>query len=878
MLMKTINYLQPKQISTTEGVSDFSDFIIHSKDIAYVSSDPSPDGKILWASESIEKLFGYKREELLELRARDLYLNKEQRQQIIAEWANSAEDTHSTIVAMRKKSGETIYVRLIGHPHGSSKIMQFGIIDVTERIQFEQQLICVRNILRNINPDKPPQEVYALIHQEIKKILPPHTADNFMIAAYSPTRNFVDYLYYSDSHDQVTPQGHTLGNGGLTDWVITHKKPRIWTNEQNCKDIKPPRGGACARMAIPLILNNKEIVVFILQTYDPTIAYTRKIMAIVEKNVADIAVQLPIYERLRSSLHIIDAPDSPFMMVKIQDGKIVECNKKGLSTIGQTLQELIGKDFTEWFAPEERDIIKEKYLQHIQGNASERHYITKLITKRGEKIPIEVHVLTEEIFNGRPAITAISIDISEIERLNLETEHQKKLILEAKKQDPLTMLLNANAFNVAINNHLALANPDPQMIAGVFLLDIDHFRKINLNTVDYGREFGDELLIAVAERLTNCLRKNKNRETDIIARISADNFGIFFPDIDGQAAVIAKRIYAEMHKPFSIQGKNISITMRIGISFAPTHGGTAEILLQQAEAALLHAKKQRLEYAIITDEIQIQFLQQITDEKELEAAIFNKEFETWYQPKFDRHGKIVGMEALSRWNSPRRGLIGPGKYIQILEETGLIKAHALIMLDNVCRFIKKQNLHLRPDFCVAINISPQELENTQIIEVLTTMLNKYALPASCLELEVTESTIMDNAQDFNHTALAIVSQLRELNFKISIDDFGTGTSSLAKLQELPADKIKLDKAFIDKLSTQKGKDFLRAIINVAVTGIGNNVAFTGEGIETKEQAEYFFGEEFKDINIELQGFHFSKPLPEKQLRKLLAQNSPRGLL
>ncbi len=385
-----------------------------------------------------------------------------------------------------------------------------------------------------------------------------------------------------------------------------------------------------------------------------------------------------------------------------------------------------------------------------------------------------------------------------------------------------------------------------EMLA-VLCLDLDRFKSVN-DTL--GHPIGDELLKVVSDRLRAC-----TREPDTIARLGGDEFAIIMTAIQQptDAAALARRIRESIVKPFHLDGHQIIVDISIGISVAPIDATTPDQLLKNADMALYGAKGDgRGTYRFFEAEMDARMKARRDLEMDLRNALVNKEFELHYQPLVNLEtNEITSFEALLRWHHPKRGLISPADFIPIAEETGLIIPLGEWVLRTACNETAKWP----KDIKVAVNLSPAQLKSRNLIEVVTSALEESGLPAKRLQLEITESVLMHNT----FATLATLHKLRELGVQIAMDDFGTGYSSLSYLRSFPFDKIKIDRSFIQDISSQAEP---LAIVH-AVAGLAKclNMVSTAEGVETQQQMETL-----QNVGCtEMQGYFFSKAKPAAEI-------------
>jgi diguanylate cyclase (GGDEF)-like protein/PAS domain S-box-containing protein len=420
--------------------------------------------------------------------------------------------------------------------------------------------------------------------------------------------------------------------------------------------------------------------------------------------------------------------------------------------------------------------------------------------------------------------------------------------------DPLTQLANRRLFRNELEKALLLSHRRKQSLA-VMLLDLDLFKNINDSL---GHDAGDELLVEIGWRL-----KKSVRATDMVARFGGDEFVILLDDIDSEYTVsrIASTISEELAQPFEIGGKTLTITASIGVALAPRDGNDEQSLLKYADLALYRVKESgRNGHRFFKQEMNEKLTQYLMIEKDLRQAIKNQEFILHYQPLIDlKNKKITGFEALVRWQHPEKGLIAPLDFIPIAEQTGLIKEIGLFVLQEATRqfcHMIKYNM-VSSDMSVAVNLSAKQLRDETIISDIYQLLKQPNFQAHNLELELTESLLMD------HTGATpvILRFLKDQGVMLSIDDFGTGYSSLSYLKKLPIHTVKIDQSFVKDIpGEQESIDITTAIIDMTHR---LNYKTVAEGIETVEQME-FLSKAGCDRG---QGFFISRPLAAAQLEK-----------
>lgn len=438
-----------------------------------------------------------------------------------------------------------------------------------------------------------------------------------------------------------------------------------------------------------------------------------------------------------------------------------------------------------------------------------------------------------------------------------QRKEDEKHIEKLAYYDNLTGLPNRALMQDRLRQMTACAKRSDRKIA-LFFLDIDHFKRIN-DTL--GHDTGDQLLNVVAKRLRSVLRA-----CDTVCRLGGDEFVILVDGIESRnsAAMIACKILEALSQSTVLKGKEVSSSTSIGISLYPEDGADPDTLLKNADTAMYQAKESgRNTYRFYSSEMNSKALEQLLLANDLRKALERDEFYLDYQPQIDLHeGRIIGTEALLRWHHADFGKISPAQFIPLAEETGLILSIGQWVLAKACqqtREIQQQcNIPLR----VAVNLSTKQFQDPNLISYIKEVLTDTGLAAQDLELEITESILMENVEK----AQQILLQLKNMGVTLAIDDFGTGYSSLSYLRTFPIDSLKIDKSFIQKITTLPDN----AAITKAIIALGHSIGVTivAEGIERKEELMYL-----QENNCDAaQGFYFSHPIaPESLINKISNQ-------
>ena len=422
--------------------------------------------------------------------------------------------------------------------------------------------------------------------------------------------------------------------------------------------------------------------------------------------------------------------------------------------------------------------------------------------------------------------------------------------------DALTELPNRILFNDRLNQAMARADRSKQMVA-VLLLDLDRFKIIN-DTL--GHMAGDTLLIDVARRVDDCMR-----ESDTVARLGGDEFIVALPDMDNfnHASLVAQKIIDVLARPFTLENQEVFITTSIGISFYPSSGNNAEMLVKAADIAMYHAKEQgRNNYQFYRSSVSDETSALFALEHSLRRALERSELSLHYQPQIDiETGGITGMEALLRWQHPERGMIPPGEFIPLAEETGLIIPIGEWVLRSACLQNKQWQDAGMPPLRISVNLSVRQLRQKNLVVRIEEILAETGLDPQWLELELTESVIMQNAED----SIQQLNGIKSLGIALAIDDFGTGYSSLSYLKRFPIDKVKIDQSFVQGVCSNLDD----AAISQAIIALANslNLKVTAEGVETPGQLSFLREHQCCDA----QGYLFSRPIPADAMTQMLQQ-------
>lgn len=532
----------------------------------------------------------------------------------------------------------------------------------------------------------------------------------------------------------------------------------------------------------------------------------------------------------------------------IRDGSLEYANQVMLDIWGcASFSRLQSLNILDLVAEEDRSSVIRRIVHSLRGDPG--NDIFELRAKR-----LDGRLMNLEIFSSTIQLGTDRINMGIV--MDITARHEQREQLEyLATHDVLTGLANRTFFN----NHLKLVIAQAKRKhsgAAVLMIDLDDFKVVNDSL---GHSSGDLILQQVGERISHCIR-----ECDTVARLGGDEFMVLLPCAanDEAASVVAAKIQNEMFQPFSLNGNEIFVRASIGIAMYPKDGDKDQ-LVQRADLALYLAKKEgHSSVRFYTSNLDTYNKRKHHLASQLHRALQLNELSLVYQPKIClKSGEMVGAEVLLRWHHGEEGYISPGEFIPIAEETGLIVEIGEWVFKEACEHsVMWQKAGLSP-IPLAVNLSVRQLFNYNLLEVVNQTLETTGLEPAYLELELTETMVMEHKQ----TAIETMSEIRKLGIAISMDDFGTGYSSLTYLKHLPIDNLKLDKSFIDHVATiPSDGEIVKKVIEMGhVLGL----TIIAEGVETAEQVQ-FLCEHGCD---EIQGFFFSPPLPSSEFVALLRE-------
>jgi len=586
---------------------------------------------------------------------------------------------------------------------------------------------------------------------------------------------------------------------------------------------------------------------YLLEGHLDSYSFTRAIRNIVER---EIARQELFAEKERAQVTLNSIGDA--VLSTDISGNVTYLNVVAEQMTGWSMKEAVGHPLTDVFqiidgvthkpSPNPLELaVQQNKVVGLSANCI-------LIRRDGYESAIEDSSAPIHDRDGQVTGAVIVFhDVSMAREMVLEMSHRAQ-------HDTLTDLPNRMMLNDRLTQGISLARRNRHQLAVLFL-DLDGFKHINDSL---GHAIGDKLLQSVAERLSACIRKS-----DTISRQGGDEFVILLPEVahSADAAVSATKIIAELKKTHSIGEHRLHVTVSIGISTYPDHGENAETLVKNADTAMYHAKQcGRDNYQFFTPDMSLRAVERQSLEGQLRYALERQELLLHYQPKVNlKTGAITGVEALIRWQHPERGLLLPGQFLTIAEDTGMIVAIGQWVLREACRQTREWLDAGIPAVPMAVNISSQEFRSEQFLEAVQVAMKNTHLDPKYLELELTETVLMRHAESTTYA----LGQLKAIGMRLAVDDFGTGYSSLSYLTRFPIDSLKLDQSFLHNIiASSKDAIVVRAVISMANS---LKLRVVAEGLETPEQLAFLQAHGCD----EGQGYYFSRPVSAQRFAKLL---------
>ncbi|HHX8488727.1 TPA: EAL domain-containing protein [Vibrio diabolicus] len=534
----------------------------------------------------------------------------------------------------------------------------------------------------------------------------------------------------------------------------------------------------------------------------------------------------------------------PDGLLLIEDDIIISANPASARLLGlNSPHELLGEELSRLFIDENS---KKVFSHRLSALISDKPFVCLTSARCGFERKVQLHADSTAILGSESQIILIQ-DADDTPK-NLSPASNEDMHI-----DSLTKLYNRFGFTKRLEQLIKKQTP-----LLVFYLDIDNFKNINDSL---GHHIGDKVIQEVSARLKRLLPNQA-----IIGHLGGDEFGVILPEPENtrMAEILSDRIISLINQPFDLHHFSKRLACSIGSVRYPEDGQDARILLQNADTAMYEAKDRGRNRLIkFNDQMNKEARMRLWLEIELQKALQQNGLEVWYQPKVNaRDFSINGAEALVRWKHPVEGYISPGSFIPVAERAGLIEHLGRVVMRDVFNTVKRWKQQGILPGRVAINLSPEQFGNPQLIDFMEKLLRTTELDPSCITFELTESAVMSDSE---HT-LQMLNAIKKLGFALSIDDFGTGYSSLSYLARFPIDELKIDRAFINDIDTLPKQ--VTVIENIINLGKSLDLTVVAEGVETHQQATLLSNLQCNAI----QGFHFYRPQPKHEIEELFVQN------
>ncbi len=579
-------------------------------------------------------------------------------------------------------------------------------------------------------------------------------------------------------------------------------------------------------------------------------------------------------EQLKSSeeLHrfiVNNSPDLVYMLDR--NGCFTFLNDRVESLLGYSKDELLGKHYTELIDDDHLEMARNIFNERRAGNRAVVNAELRLKSRLGRRGPRLFHAQTVWM-----ELTAMGVysDPKERTRDNFggtygtardisERKEAEEVINFQAYHDLLTHLPNRALLKDRLSLAITQARRNKNKLAVMFL-DLDRFKLVN-DTL--GHSMGDRLLKAVANRLQSCLRRG-----DTLSRFGGDEFTLLLPEVRTRddVVVIASKILDRLSGPFVIDGHELFVGASIGIAMYPEAGDSEEALIQNADIAMYHVKgRGKNGYQFFSEEMNNKFSTRLSMERELRNGLIQEELVVYYQPQVSlSSGRIVGVEALVRWQHPSRGLIEPAEFLSMAEEAGLMTQIDEYVQQRAFTDVAGWRRSGMGDIRVSVNLSALQIEQDNFVDRFIGSLTSAGLEPASVKLEITENILMDDME----VVIPKLRELRRLGVRIAIDDFGTGYSSLSYLQQFPINTLKIDRSFVCDIRAEEGD---ASIINAIVAmARGLKLDLIAEGVENRTQLRYLHSQGCSEV----QGFIFSPAVPAAEVQLLLAQDPYRTLV
>jgi diguanylate cyclase (GGDEF)-like protein/PAS domain S-box-containing protein len=798
----------------------------------------SPDGTILMANPTLARILGYDSIDELQRRnlATDVYVTEEERESALTRFAANGYAIEEELL-WRKRDGTPIWVQLNAHAidlHEGAEVFEGFVFDITERKMADEQ-VAAADAQRKAVLDAAsrvsiiatdPQGVITVFNSGAERMLGHMASD--VIGLRNVTELHLDTELVQHARRLAFELGERLSGFD----VLVHRAANEGLEEREWTYIR----------------NNGEPVVVLLSVtalrdeHGNLTGYLHVGTDVTERKRAEETLRQQS-AAMTASMDGIGILDARLDFTYVNDALA--------KLFGYPIpQEIVGRSICDLYEPPEQVRFITTIVPLVQHRGRWRGEATGLRSD-GSLFPQEISLTA---IDGGGMVCVVR-DIT-------ERTYAEEQIKHLAYHDALTTLPNRLLFKDRVTVAISHAQRHDGRVAVLFL-DLDRFKVINDSL---GHNIGDQLLQAVAARVQSCVR-----DSDTVARLGGDEFTLLLPELTHaeDAALVARKILEAVRYPFHIEGREFYITTSIGISIFPEDGIDAEALIKSADTAMYQAKEQgRDNYQLFNALVNAKALQRIALEHGLRRALSHHELAVHYQPIFDfRTSRITGMEALLRWTHPEMGPIPPATFIPLAEAIGVMIPIGTWAMRTACAQAKEWHDAGFNTLSLAVNLSVCQLQQPDLVTIVREIVTETGLPARLLELEITESTAMQSPD----ASIRTLYDLKKLGIRISLDDFGTGHSSLAYLKRFPIDTLKIDQSFVHDIT----RDPDTAAIVTAIIAMGHSLRLKviAEGVEFTDQATFL-----KRCSCDqMQGFLINAPMPAEELGAILAAGEVRAV-
>ncbi|HEY9405019.1 MAG TPA: EAL domain-containing protein [Pyrinomonadaceae bacterium] len=606
------------------------------------------------------------------------------------------------------------------------------------------------------------------------------------------------------------------------------------------------------------------IVYFTYRTYLKNVEASQSQAEAAQKHVEEMSRQMIEQERIGRKLqeseeHFRSAFDHAAGMALVNtDGHWLQVNNSLCSMLGYSEAEMLAIRLHDLTHSDDLGNELVNLDKLMSGTLTSTQLEKRLRHKTGHYVWVLTSASVVRDAGGRPTLFIFQIqDITERKRAEEQVHF-------AAFHDALTGLPNRVLLSERMSLAVERAKRRHDYQFAVLFIDLDRFKVINDSL---GHPAGDQLLIEIARRLEGCLRA-----TDTVARLGGDEFAVLLDNIEGDnhPTIVAERIQLSLSMPFDLGGHEVYTSASIGIAFSVTGYESADDILRDSDTAMYRAKANgKARHEVFGQEMHTRAVERLRLESDMRRAVERHEFKVYYQPVIDmEEGRIMGFEALARWHHPTQGLVSPVDFIPLAEETGLIIPLGLQILKKACAQVKQWQriFTANPPLTVSVNLSARQFQQPDLVEQVARILDESGLPADSMFLEVTESTVMENAGE----AEKLLSGLNDLGIRLALDDFGTGYSSLSYLHRFPFDALKIDRSFVSQMGDNPEANKIVKTIMTLASELG--IGVTAEGVEFEGQRDQLLSLGCRCA----QGYFYSRPLPEGAATEFLIDNKLAG--